>query len=267
MWYRRKPPENIYRYNLDEKNCKLPLTVEGMLYPRGLASSDSKNCIYVIDWHKHYSGRIWCVVMRDDDIQTILDYHLDMQPFGISVSPHRPAGTNMKILITCKNYCKTGKIVVYEQKEDKSLVRSAEDYPLKSAPNPRQSIQNKDGNCFVCFGWWRAESHGLAKISSLDKSASNAQVYQVRQESWHHEFSPYSLALDGNALLVLDHCKNRVLLFNQDLDFKECILTKKHRIKQPRQICIDGQNREMFIGQQDGKIRCFSLSELYTDEL
>ena len=251
----RESPELIHRYNLDAGNFELamePLVVPTMRYPRGLASSDTKKSIYVIDWCKYFGGRIWCVVMRDDGIiATKQKVDFETQPYGISVSP------DMQILITCKNFCKIGKIVVFKQREDKTLFRTGEEYFLESAPNARQSIMNETGNCFVCYGWWSAEKHGLAKINSLvDNCASTLKITRFGRNRDKMNF-PFSLVLYGNALLTLDHCKNRVLLFNQNLDFQKCILTEENGIKKPRQICIDDKTKKMFIGQQDGKILIF----------
>lgn len=200
---------------------------------------------------------------------------LDMEPFGVSVSPEK------QVVVTCSHtfVMSSGKVLFFRQddsglKLDRTVIldqlqspRHAIVLPRKHLADGRETDAKSDNqlvaedSVVICHGWniWHYHRIFQFKVGRFELG----QGYGSRGEETEQLKRPVSLTCDEDGLvLAVDLGNHRVHLLTRDLHFIRHLVTKtKHGIDSPHNVCLHPATGRMFIGQRDGSVRIFDACQ------
>lgn len=263
----QNPPNVISKFDLDappngSSETRVTLCVSEMVWPRGMAASQTLGCLYITDWSTMSGGKLWRYKYKTGE-ETRAEgpvADLTMEPFGVSVSPK-----NDNVLVTCAppiNVWKNrGRIVVYKPIDGKLVNDRTID--LADLEIPRHSILTSSSQFIVCHGWTSLYKHGVTSFKDLAGSFVVQEKHFFGAEGGgsgeRDMYAPLSLACyENQMILVVDYYNHRILQLTENIQFVGQLLTKdQHSLEYPRHVCRDPTSGRLFVGQENGTVQIF----------
>src|SRR6218665_207266 len=258
----KAPSTVIFKYDIgaNSKQPWLPveLSISEMIFPTGIAASETSSCLYITDWHTMFGGRLWRYKYRNGQaaIKEKPVAILDEQPFGVSVSKKTD-----QVIVTCATptniFAKRGWIYIY--KSSGSEFQRIEKIELPYLEIPRHSILTSSSKVVVCHGRYRG-SHGVTSYLYDERGQARKQSFYGKVSgggSGEQEMNrPMSMIQDEDGLiLVVDYCKHRIQLLTEDLQLVRHLITSE--LNYPRHICQHAKTGRIYVGQEDGSVQIF----------
>lgn len=231
---------SIHVYQADSPFVQLrDLKTKDVAKPNDIAACHINNCLYVTD--EGNSKCVWRITLPDDRVTRWLS-GIDW-PLTLSVSK-----TDGTVHILRQNSPS-----VLESYSPAGIRTNTVSLPL-NIDKPQQAIETKSGGEFVVsYGWKDSQvlSHGLCLLA---RDGSVVRQFYPR-DGVRQMNCPLHLTVDEDGrVYVVDSLKNRVVLFDQQLNWVDEILRENNfGIRKPERICYVGEKKQLILVHEGGK--------------
>ena len=252
----------IYIYNARTAGEVGTSTNPDLKWPRGVASSLAKDCIYITDWSKMFEGTIWKMTVTGDFVEFA---RTDIQPFGVSVDRD-----DESVIVVCSTplrrmvprISKSNQILVYNCRGSLERIVSLPDQ--LDIPRHALKVRVSGSEAFIiCHGWITTSRVAVVDIEGhqiIGNGGSLPASYgSVVRSGDQYLNQPLCLFDDGNgSYFVVDYRNHRIHQLTQQLQFVRHLVTQGDGISQPRHACLEEDI--LCVGQDNGSIHAFNIA-------